>query len=372
MGYTDTKAQPTEQAFFRLTDTSIQAAFAQISGQPYPFFLAHPLLVPTDEATMESQLGSCAQWQIEWKWDGIRAQLIKRDGQWWLWSRGEELITEGFPDLAPLANALPDGTVIDGELVAWDNARQVPLPFGKLQQRIARKVLTTKLLSEVPTLLIAYDILELKGNDIRTLPQIKRRGLLEDIAKVVPNLRLSEIVQESSWQALRTLREASRLRGVEGFMLKANDAKYGVGRTKADGVWWKWKIDPLTVDCVLIYAQRGHGRRASLYTDYTFAVWQGETLVPFAKAYSGLTDAEFKRVDEVIRKTTIDKFGPVRSVTPTLVFELGFEGIQASPRHKSGIAVRFPRILRWREDKQVKDADSLNTLRAFLEVNAGK
>jgi DNA ligase 1 len=372
IGYTDTKVLPTEAAFLRLTDASAQAVGAQRSGQPYPFFLAHPLLAPLDEANFNSLLGPCTDWQIEWKWDGIRAQLVKRDGQWWLWSRGEELITGSFPELAPLACALADGTVIDGEILAWDHAGQRPLPFAKLQQRIARKALSAKLLSEVPTLMIAYDILEHEGTDVRMLPQTARRKLLEGVAQVVPNLQLSERVHESSWQALHALREESRSRGVEGFMLKANAANYGVGRTKSDGIWWKWKIDPLTADCVLIYAQRGHGRRASLYTDYTFAVWQGEALVPFAKAYSGLTDAEFKRVDEVIRKTTIDKFGPVRSVTPTLVFELGFEGIAASPRHKSGIAVRFPRILRWREDKQVKDADTLDTLRDFLDVSAAK
>jgi DNA ligase 1 len=372
IGYTDTKVLPTEAAFLRLTDASAQAVDAQRSGQPYPFFLAHPLLAPLDEVSFISFLGPCTDWQIEWKWDGIRAQLVKRDGQWWLWSRGEELITSSFPEIAPLAYALADGTVIDGEILAWDHAGQRPLPFAKLQQRIARKALSAKLLSEVPTLMIAYDILEHEGTDIRMLSQTARRKLLEGVAQVVPNLQLSERVHESSWPALHALREESRSRGVEGFMLKANAASYGVGRTKSDGIWWKWKVDPLTVDCVLIYAQRGHGRRASLYTDYTFAVWQGEALVPFAKAYSGLTDAEFKRVDEVIRKTTIDKFGPVRSVTPTLVFELGFEGIAASPRHKSGIAVRFPRILRWREDKQVKDADTLDTLKDFLDVSAVK
>jgi DNA ligase 1 len=261
---------------------------------------------------------------------------------------------------------------LDGEVLAWDSDGDMPLPFAKLQQRIARKTLSTKLLKEVPVIFQAYDCLEVEGVDIRERPQKARRKTLEELALAFADLRLSHRVQETSWVSLHKLREESRARGVEGFMLKQLQSAYGVGRTKADGVWWKWKIDPLTVDCVLVYAQRGHGRRASLYTDYTFAVWDGKpqeggTLVPFAKAYSGLTDAEFKKVDDVIRRTTIEKFGPVRSVTPTLVFELGFEGIQASPRHKSGIAVRFPRILRFREDKAIADADCLVSLKELLD-----
>jgi DNA ligase-1 len=187
-------------------------------------------------------------------------------------------------------------------------------------------------------------------------------------------LRLSPLVEAGSWEALAALRADSRARGVEGFMLKKRDAAYGVGRTRDVGTWWKWKIEPYSIDCVMVYAQRGHGRRASLYTDFTFAVWDGEgesrRLVPFAKAYSGLTDEEFREVDAIIRRTTVEKFGPVRNLKPTQVFELGFEGIQRSSRHKSGIAVRFPRMLRWRRDKPVEEANSLADLMDLLPPHA--
>ncbi len=371
MGYTDGSSPPSIEKYLALTDTSAEASNQQSTGQPYPFFLAHQWVQAIDEAEYIRQLGNPSDWLIEWKWDGIRAQLVKRNDDWWLWSRGEELITDRFPELAIFALALPNGTALDGEVMAWDIDANKPQPFAKLQQRISRKTLSAKLLKEVPVIFQAYDCLEFDGVDAREQTQETRRQTLENLAFVVSDLKLSQRVLENSWVSLHTLREESRARGVEGFMLKHLQSKYGVGRTKADGVWWKWKIDPLTIDCVLVYAQRGHGRRASLYTDYTFAVWDGKPdesgkLVPFAKAYSGLTDAEFKKVDDVIRKTTIEKFGPVRSVTPTLVFELGFEGIQASPRHKSGIAVRFPRILRWREDKAIVDADSLESLRHLL------
>jgi DNA ligase 1 len=372
MGYTDGSTPPSLEKFSALIDTSVEASNQQSTGQPYPFFLAHQWVQAIDEAEYTKQLGKPTDWLIEWKWDGIRAQLVKRKDDWWLWSRGEELITDRFPELANLAQSLPNGTVLDGEVMAWNLDGEKPLPFAKLQQRIARKTISPKLLKDVPVVFQAYDCLEFEGIDIRERAQQARRKILEELALASAELRLSHRVQETSWVSLHKLREESRARGVEGFMLKHLQSAYGVGRTKADGVWWKWKIDPLTVDCVLVYAQRGHGRRASLYTDYTFAVWDGKPqeggkLVPFAKAYSGLTDAEFKKVDDVIRKTTIEKFGPVRSVTPTLVFELGFEGIQASPRHKSGIAVRFPRILRWREDKSIVDADSLVSLQELLD-----
>jgi DNA ligase 1 len=371
MGYTEGSSLPSIEKYLALIDKSVEASNQQSTGQPYPFFLAHQWVLAIDEAQYAKQLGSPADWLIEWKWDGIRAQLVKRNDQCWLWSRGEELITDRFPELASFAQSLPNGTVLDGEVLAWNIADDMPLPFAKLQQRIARKTISTKLLKEVPVVFQAYDCLEFNAVDIREQPQEVRRQTLEGLSGHIPDLRLSQRVQESSWVSLHQRREESRARGVEGFMLKNLQSTYGVGRTKADGVWWKWKIDPLTIDCVLVYAQRGHGRRASLYTDYTFAVWDGNPseggkLVPFAKAYSGLTDAEFKKVDDVIRKTTIEKFGPVRSVTPTLVFELGFEGIQTSPRHKSGIAVRFPRILRFREDKAINDADSLVSLKALL------
>jgi DNA ligase 1 len=367
MGYTDSSDIPSGDKYLALIDPSAAAASLQKTGQPYPFFLAHQWVVDiSDTAGYETQLGPPHNWQVEWKWDGIRAQLVKRQGQWWLWSRGEEIITDRFPELALLAMQLPDGTVLDGEILAWNNALQKPEPFALLQQRITRKTLSKKLLSDVPVVMLCYDLLESNSIDIRAQPLGQRRAALESLAEQINLTRVSELVKETDWASLHQVREQARNRQVEGFMLKAKTSQYGVGRTKADGIWWKWKIDPLTIDCVLIYAQRGHGRRASLYTDYTFAVWDNDALVPFAKAYSGLTDEQFKRVDEAIRKTTIEKFGPVRSVKPTLVFELAFEGIQASPRHKSGVAVRFPRIVRWREDKTIAEADTLSNLKALI------
>jgi DNA ligase-1 len=266
--------------------------------------------------------------------------------------------------------------VIDGEILAWEPGAMAPLPFARLQPRIARKTLTKKILADSPATLLAYDLLEAHGKDLRMTPLAERRSQLDELAVSIDGtlardlLRVSPLVRAADWQALAALRDESRSRGVEGLMVKQRESMYGVGRTKASGTWWKWKIDPYAVDAVLLYAQRGHGRRASLYTDFTFAVWDEangvRTLVPFAKAYSGLTDEEIRQVDAIVRKTTVDKFGPVRSVTPTLVVELGFEGIQASPRHKSGIAVRFPRILRRRIDKPVDEADTLDNLNALL------
>jgi DNA ligase-1 len=265
---------------------------------------------------------------------------------------------------------LPEGTVIDGEILAWRDER--PLPFALLQQRIGRKMLTNKVLADAPAVLIAYDLLEDGGADIRPLAQRERRRRLERIVSAAQQatpalpLRVSPLLEGLSWEGLAKLREESRVRGVEGFMVKHVEAAYGVGRTKDVGTWWKWKIDPYSVDCVLLYAQHGSGRRASLYTDYTFAVWDGGQLIPFAKAYSGLNDEEIREVDAIIRRTTIEKFGPVRSLRPSLVFELGFEGIQRSSRHKSGIAVRFPRMLRWRRDKNVDEANTLADLKELL------
>jgi DNA ligase-1 len=364
MGWTDGKVSPTGAGFLKLIGAQSGEEHALRGGQPYPFFLAHPLQAPP------ATLGDVGEWLAEWKYDGMRAQLLRREGVNWLWSRGEELITDRFPELAQLA--LPEDTVLDGEILIWQPG-DVPAPFADLQQRMGRKTVSPKLQAELPAVLVAYDVLELDGVDIRQLPQLERRALLETVVAGVnaPALRLSPRITAASWDALAAVRDESRARGVEGLMLKAVSAAYGVGRTKDVGTWWKWKIDPYAVDAVLIYAQAGHGRRASLYTDYTFAVWdevaEGERkLVPFAKAYSGLTDAEIARVDAAIRKTTIEKFGPVRSVKPTMVFEIGFEGIAASSRHKAGIAVRFPRILRRREDKTVADADTLATLKAML------
>ncbi|RTY01408.1 ATP-dependent DNA ligase [Pseudomonas sp. C 49-2] len=368
VGYTDLSNRPTPEGYLKLIAAESPDEHAQRGGQPYPFFLAHGLAQPVEQ--FNDLLGSPADWQVEWKWDGIRAQLVKRDGRLWIWSRGEELVTERFPELHSLVSGLPDGTVIDGEIVVWKDAVQ---PFALLQQRIGRKTLSKKVLEDAPVAVLAYDLLEHQGDDWRNHTQAERRTQLEQVIAQCnqPVLLASPLLTGATWEDMAEQREASRSLGVEGMMLKARDGLYGVGRTKDMGVWWKWKVDPFSVDAVLIYAQRGHGRRASLYSDYTFAVWDGpagseRTLVPFAKAYSGLTDEEMRKVDAIVRKTTVEKFGPVSSVTPSMVFELGFEGIALSKRHKSGIAVRFPRMLRWRQDKTVEDADNLATLQDLL------
>jgi DNA ligase-1 len=347
---------PTPEFYQRLT--AADAGEAAIS-QPYPFFLAHPLEGEPDS------LGSCSDWQAEWKWDGIRSELVRRQGQSFLWSRGEELVTARYPEIDELAERIPDGTVLDGELLPWREG--AALPFALLQKRIGRKTLSKKLLDEVPVVLVAYDLLESGGVDFRERPLVERRRQLEALVETVgdPRLILSPRVPFESWEALTQCRADSRNRRVEGLMLKRLDSSYGVGRPR--GSWWKWKVEPFSVDAVLIYAQKGNGKRASLYTDYTFGVWAGDQLVPIAKAYSGLTDAEIRRVDAFIRQNTVEKFGPVRTVKPELVFELGFEGIQASPRHKSGIAVRFPRMLRWRTDKTAAEADTLDGVKRLLE-----
>jgi DNA ligase-1 len=366
MGWTDGSVRPTAAKFLQLIAAQSDEEHKLRGGQPYPFFLAHQL--QGDPAA----LGDLHDWQVEWKYDGIRAQLVRRGALNYLWSRGEDLISERFPELCSVR--LPEGTVVDGEVLVWDHANDVPAPFAELQRRIGRKTLSAKLLAELPAVLVCYDLLELDGVDLRALPQHERRALLETQVAAVdqPQLKISPLIHAESWEALAALRTESRNRGVEGMMVKAKSAQYGVGRTKDVGTWWKWKVDPYSVDAVLIYAQAGHGRRASLYTDYTFAVWDDDEghgerkLVPFAKAYSGLTDAEIAQVDNAIRKTTVEKFGPVRSVKPTMVFEIGFEGIALSSRHKAGIAVRFPRILRRRDDKTVEDADTLDTLKGLL------
>ncbi|HWI79908.1 MAG TPA: ATP-dependent DNA ligase [Ramlibacter sp.] len=399
MGYTDGKVMPSLERFQALIAAHDESAPSpQDEGQPYPFFLAHQLDAPPE--VFASKLGPVSDWQVEWKYDGIRGQIVKRAGKVWVWSRGEELVTERFPEIEALARTLPDGTVLDGEIMVWldepvDPPGMLigrPAPFSLLQQRIGRKTLTRKVLAEAPVTFMAYDLLEQDGQDIRALPQRERRARLETLLAGT-GFKLSPIESHPSWLAFAAQREKSRERGVEGFMLKRLDAAYGTGRTKADGLWWKWKIEPMTIDCVLVYAQAGHGRRASVYTDYTFAVWNRPPrdkqeadavlraieerrpprpdelqLVAFAKAYSGLTDEEFRRVDAIIRKTTLEKFGPVRSVKPSLVFELGFEGINRSARHKSGIAVRFPRMLRIRFDKPLHEANALQDLEALLKL----
>lgn len=328
-------------------------------SQPYPFFLCYAL------ESEPAALGPFEQWHAEWKWDGIRAQLVRRENQTFLWSRGEDLVTERFPEIAGAAERLPDGTVIDGEILPWSGDRV--LPFSQLQRRIGRKKLSAKMLAEIPVVLLAYDLLEIDGTDIRARPFAERRALLENLlARYYPQgpVILSPAVTADDWEALAALRVESRERYVEGFVLKDRTSPYGTGRRR--GGWWKWKIDPFSVDAVLIYAQSGHGRRASLYTDYTFGVWNEGELVPFAKAYSGLTDAEIREVDRYIRRNTLEKFGPVRVVKPELVFELAFEAIQRSSRHRSGIAVRFPRIARWRQDKPASEADTLQNVTAMI------
>jgi DNA ligase-1 len=310
-------------------------------------------------------LGVPDEWLAEWKWDGIRAQLLVRGGEAFLWSRGEELITARFHEVTVAARALPDGTVLDGELVPWRDGRV--LPFGVLQTRIGRTNLTMRALREAPVVLLAFDVLELAGADQRERPQRERRAVLEALVATLPAegaLRLSPAVELSTWEALAALRAESRERGVEGVMLKRWDSPYRVGRPRGD--WWKWKVAPHTVDAVLVQAQAGHGRRASLYTDYTFAVWDGDALVPVAKAYSGLDDEEIRRLDGWVRAHTLQRFGPVRTVEPHHVFELAFEGIQRSTRHKAGVALRFPRILRWRTDKGVRDAATLAELQGLV------
>ncbi|MDZ5603593.1 ATP-dependent DNA ligase [Pseudomonas sp. RP23018S] len=377
VGYTDLSHRPTAERYLKLIADESDQEHRERGGQPYPFFLAHALQAPVEQ--FDALLGAPSDWQIEWKWDGIRAQVVKREGQLWIWSRGEELVTERFPELHSLLEALPDGVVLDGEILVWkpgSTAEDVAVqPFALLQQRLGRKTLGKKLLTDAPVVLQAYDLLEWQGDDWRSRPQHERRSQLERLVEAHPlvPVLLSPLLTGEDWADLARQREDSRRLGVEGMMLKQREALYGVGRTKDMGVWWKWKVDPFSVDAVLIYAQRGHGRRASLYSDYTFAVWDAppgtpeRTLVPFAKAYSGLSDEEMRKVDAIVRKTTVETFGPVRSVTPTLVFELGFEGIALSKRHKSGIAVRFPRMLRWRQDKTVEQADDLAILQGLLE-----
>jgi DNA ligase-1 len=325
-------------------------------SQPYPFFLASPL------EGEPGDLGNPADWIVEWKWDGIRAQLIRRAGSTWIWSRGEELITQRFPEIAAAATHLRDGTVLDGEVLAFKDDH--PMPFSALQQRIGRQKQIAQIMRAVPVVFVAYDILEHDGEDIRHRPLQLRREALTQLIAGDSVLRVSEEIRFSSWDALAQLRLESRERRVEGFILKRRDSLYGVGRRK--GAWWKWKIDPLTEDAVLIYAQPGNGRRASLLTDYTFGVWDNGHLVPVAKAYSGLSNAEIEEMDKWIRRHTIERHGPVRVVDPVQVFELGFEAIAPSSRHKSGVAVRFPRMLRRRTDKPAAEADTLDTLRKLM------
>jgi DNA ligase-1 len=389
--------QPTAQDFQRLIAADDDA---REPARPYPFFLASPL------EGQASDLGDAEAWQFEWKWDGIRAQLIHRSSQCIIWSRGEEIITAAFPEIAEVACRLPEGTVLDGELLAWEN--EAPLPFGKLQRRLNRKEANARLQNTVPVIFMAYDLLERHGEDWRQRPLHQRREELSKIvsgvhqhvvapAQVAPPsrweqaefsfagsqtptprenantiktpptlLRLSPALRASDWETLEAMQVQARDSNTEGIMLKKLDSVYGTGRQR--GTWWKWKVAPFVCDAVLIAAQPGHGRRATLFTDYTFAVWRGTELVPVAKAYSGLTNEEINALDAWVRGHTTGRYGPVRSVTAELVFELAFEGIQESTRHKSGLALRFPRISRQRTDKKPADADTVETLRTLLGV----
>lgn len=333
---------------------------AAVISRPYPFCLASPL-----EDNPES-LGDVQDWQAEWKWDGIRAQVIKREGQTFIWSRGEELITTRFPELSESIESLPEGTVLDGEILPWND--QGVMPFSELQRRIGRKTVGKKLLAEVPCIFLGYDCMEHNGVDIREQPMQERRVSLQQLINSVKaddcRLHLSESLQADTWDDLARLRTESRERLVEGLMLKHRDAPFHAGRRR--GQYWKWKVEPYTVDAVMLYAQSGHGKRSNLYTDYTFGVWDGDVLVPIAKAYSGLDNKEISSLDKWIRKHTKERFGPVRAVDPEQVFELAFEGISLSSRHKSGVSVRFPRIARWRHDLTAKDADTLELVKRMI------
>ena len=327
-------------------------------SRPYPFCLAYAV------ENEVSDLGKPGEWMAERKWDGIRGQVIVRNGEVFVWSRGEELVTDRFLEFRDLAAWLPDGTVLDGEILCWRDGR--PMEFQSLQTRIGRKTVGKKLLADAPVILMAYDMMEEAGEDIRDVPFEERRRRLEDLIEhaAIPVLQLSPMLSFSQWRELAAEREESRAHASEGLMLKRRSSVYHTGRRKGD--WYKWKVDPMTVDAVMIYAQRGHGRRANLYTDFTFAVWNGDELVPFTKAYSGLTDAEFNEITNWVRRNTIERFGPVRRVKPVHVFEIAFEGIQKSKRHKSGIALRFPRMRRWRHDKPASEAGTIEELRALL------
>jgi DNA ligase-1 len=347
--------------------------------RPYPFFLASPL-EETEPATVATALGDLADWQAEWTWDGMRAQIVRRGDDATIWSRGEELVNEAFPELVAAAEALPAGTVLDGELLAVSAAEAGPLTllgFAALSKRAGRRRVPKKILAEIPSVFVAYDLLEQAGEDLRSRPLAERRQRLETLVPdcfaavldrggeaAAPRLFTSPLVDGDSWAALAARRQESRARGVEGLMLKRRSSPYRTGRVRGD--WWKWKIEPLEIDAVLLYAQAGHGRRAGLHSDYTLGVWDGERLVTIAKAYSGLDDAEIVEIDRIVRATTLERHGPVRICEPTLVMQLAFEGVSASKRHKAGLAVRFPRIVRWRRDKTPADAGTLDDLRRML------
>lgn len=354
--------EPSETFFEQLVAPEYSGASP---AKPYPFCLAHPL---PEGYSGQNPVGD---FLVEWKWDGIRAQLVRRSGQTYLWSRGEELLEGRFPEIELAAEGLPDGVVLDGEVLGYRAGS--PLPFTLLQRRIQRRKPGVKLLGEVPVVFIAFDVLEHEGKDLRQEAYQQRRSLLESLAlggvSGEETLRVSTVYSFDDWESLFQMRDTARGHGAEGMMLKHRQGCYDVGRVT--GTWWKSKVTPYTIDAVLVYAQRGHGRRAGMFSDYTFALWDEDRLVPFAKAYSGLSDQEIVRVDRWIKENTQKKFGPVHEVPAHLVMELAFENLQESSRHKSGIAVRFPRIVRWREDKQARDADRLEDIRKMLRGEGG-
>ncbi len=326
------------------------------NSKPYPFCLAHALDI------LPQNLENIKNWIIEYKMDGIRGQLIVRNHEVFLWSRGEELVTNSFPEFKNILSYFPKGIVLDGEIVAYKEDRILPFTF--LQKRLGRKTISKKMLSQIPVVLICYDILELNGVDIRQKPLYERKKILHEVIQHHPILKSSKVLELQTWEEVKDIRENSKEKGYEGLMIKQKDSPYESGRKK--GIWWKWKVDPYTIDAVLTYAQKGHGKRATLFSDYTFGIWNNQELVTFAKAYSGLTNQEIKELDAWIKKNSIESFGPVKKVKPEFVFEIGFESIQISTRHKSGIAVRFPRILRWRKDKKTSDANTLQDLMALI------
>lgn len=350
------KWQPTEASFQELISAE---NVNPDNSKPYPFCLAYPL-----EKDLE-ELGKPDEWLIEYKWDGIRGQIIKRNDEVFIWSRGEELVTEQFPEIAETVQQMNGNFVIDGEILAVKDDKV--LNFNELQKRLNRKTLTKKMLSEIPIEVFAYDLLELEGNDLRNKPISARRAMLEELLlnENPENIKISESIEFENWEELNQIRENSRDINSEGLMLKQKNSPYHSGRKKGD--WWKWKINPLTIDAVLIYAQKGSGRRSAYYTDYTFAVKNEDKLVTIAKAYSGLTDKEIMEVSKFVNKNAIEKFGPVRTVKAELVFEIAFEGIGFSNRHKSGVALRFPRILRWRKDKTVDEIDDLEEIKKLIQ-----
>jgi DNA ligase 1 len=330
-----------------------RAARPELGDRPTftPLMLAQPL--EEDDIPKLSP----ADYRAEWKWDGIRVELVGRGGERRLYSRSGDDIGAAFPDLLATLN---EDVVLDGELLVMRDG--VIAPFNDLQQRLNRKIATSKMIADYPAWLRLYDILERAGEDLRPLPFDERRHRLEQWYRAAPRTRMdiSPLLPFTAWDQLREFRDTARERAIEGLMLKRGDSAYVSGRPK--GPWFKWKRDALTVDTVLMYAQRGHGKRSSFYSDYTFGVWREAELVPVGKAYSGFTDEELRRLDRWIRDHTIDRFGPVRAVEPDLVLEVAFDSVHRSTRHKSGLAMRFPRIHRIRWDKPAAEADQVETL----------